>query len=305
MRQICDILPKLIAIERKLSELLVLIGQLLVVRFELLYFVLSKRDHVNVSGQATFQIVLSLPIAIIHQACQALHHTQSMVVPAQRQSQLLRLSVVVEQLLVLVTKVINHVLVLQRALSEHLEPFGRLHCARQELPPRALLQQVLLVRVKELPAGKGMAQVRLPMLLPIRQEVQPMTHYFPHLHETPPPVEHFRLEVVVRAVPVPEASDAPGEKLVAFLCGAMGDVIDLEAGEALVCHQFAQIVHLELLFEDLLGDRSNLIHVDHGLGVEGLFLPFIEIVSHLHRYEMSKHDLLLFLNDFIPMDLPA
>ena len=200
---------------------------------------------------------------------------------------------------------IDHVLVLQRALRQHLEPFSSLDSARHQLRPRALLQQVLLIRIEELPSIERMTQIGLPMLLPIGQEVKPMTHYFAHLHETPPSVEHLRLKVVICAVPVPEASDAPGEKLVTFLGGALGDIFDLVVGETFVGHEFAQIVHLELFFKDLLSDRSNLIDVDHGLRVERLLLPFIEIVSHLHRYEMSEHDLLLFLDDFVPMYLPA
>ena len=64
-------------------------------------------------------------------------------------------------------------------------------------------------------------------------------------------------------------------------------------------------MHLKLLVQDLFSYRSNLIDLDHGLSKSSLFLPFIETVSHLGRYEVPKHDFLLFLYNFISVDLPS
>ena len=142
------------------------------------------------------------------------------------------------------------------------------------------------------------------MLLSVRYELEPMADNFSELDKTSPPVKHFRLQVVVGAIPVLYPGNATGEELIALLLGSLSHVIHLVVGEAFVCHELTQIVHLELLFENLLSYRSNLVYIDHCLLKGCLFLPFIEVVSNLCRDEVSKHDLLLFLNDFIPMDLP-
>ena len=63
-------------------------------------------------------------------------------------------------------------------------------------------------------------------------------------------------------------------------------------------------MHLKLLVKHLLSYRSNLIDFDHSLCINALFLPFIEAITHVGGYEMSKHDLLLFLDNFVSVDLP-
>ena len=92
-----------------------------------------------------------------------------------------------------------------------------------------------------------------------------MTDNFSELDKTSPPVKHFRLQVVVRAIPVLYSGNATGEELIALLLGSLSHVIHLVVGEAFVCHELTQIVHLELLFEDLLSYRSNLVYIDHCL----------------------------------------
>ena len=215
------------------------------------------------------------------------------------------LAIVVEQLLVLVTEVVDHVFILQCAFCQRFQSLCCLDSSRQKLRSRALLKQVLLIRVEELPFVKGVTHVSLPMLLSVRHEFEPVTDDLSELDKTSPPVKHFRLQVVICAIPVLHASNAAGEELIALLLGALSHVFNLVIGESFVCHEFAQIVHLELLFEDLLSYRSNLVYIDHCLLVCGLFLPLIEAISNLCRDEVSKHDLLLFLNDFIAMDLPS
>ena len=120
-----------------------------------------------------------------------------------------------------------------------------------------------------------------------------------------PPIKHLRLQVFVCTIPVLDSGDTLGEKLVAsFLC-IYSNSIDLIVSESFICHQLAQVVYLELIFEDLLSDRSNLININRSLGICGLFLPSIESVAHISRYEMSKHGLLLPLNNMIAKNLPS
>ena len=141
----------------------------------------------------------------------------------------------------------------------------------------------MLVRVEELPFVEGVTHVSLSMLLTVRHEFEPVTDNFSELDETSPPVKHFRLQVVVRAIPVLHSSNATGEELIALLLGTMMQVFYLVLGEAFICHEIFQIVHLELLVEDLLSYRSNLVYIDHCLLICGLFLPFIEAVSKMRR----------------------
>ena len=128
MCQVCNIFAQLVAIERELSELLIFIGQGLVIRLELLDFVLRERYDVDIAGKCTAKVSALFSIAVIHHASQSLHHAESVIVSPEGQSQFLRLAIVAEQLLVLVTEVVDHVFVLQRALRQLFEPLGSLDC---------------------------------------------------------------------------------------------------------------------------------------------------------------------------------
>ena len=55
--QICNILAQLVAIKRELSELLIFVGQGLVVRLELLDFVLRERDDINIASKGTTKVL--------------------------------------------------------------------------------------------------------------------------------------------------------------------------------------------------------------------------------------------------------
>lgn len=68
-----------------------------------------------------------------------------MIVSADSQGQPLRLPIIREQLLVLVTQVVDHVLVLLGAVSEGVEALGCHHSALHQLLVGVLLQAVLLV----------------------------------------------------------------------------------------------------------------------------------------------------------------
>lgn len=92
-----------------------------------------------------------------------------------------------------------------------------------------------------------------------------MTDNFSELDKTSPPVKHFRLQVVFRAIPVLYSSNATGEELIALLLGSLSHVFHLVIGEAFGCHELTQIVDLELLIENLLSYRSNLVYIDHCL----------------------------------------
>jgi len=72
------------------------------------------------------------------------------------------------------------------------------------------LQQILLIRVEELPLVEGMAEVSFAMLLTICDELEPVPHDFAELHEAPPSIEHLRLQVVICTIPMFHASDASG-----------------------------------------------------------------------------------------------
>ena len=105
---------------------------------------------------------------------------------------------------------VDHVFVLQRAFSQHFKPLGSLDGTSQKLRSCILLKQVLLVSVKELPFVKGMAQVGLAVLLPVRYEVKPVANNFAELNKSSPPIKHLRLQVVVCAIPVLYTSYAAG-----------------------------------------------------------------------------------------------
>ena len=66
-----------------------------------------------------------------------------------------------------------------------------------------------------------------------------MPDYLAEFNETSPPVEHFRLQIVVCSVPVLDASDTLGEELVTSLVCSFSDILYLEVREALICHQLA------------------------------------------------------------------
>ena len=127
--QVCNIFAQLVAIKRELPELLIFIGQGLVIRLELLDFVLRERYDVDVAGKCTAKVSALFSIAVIHHAGQSLHHAESVIVSPEGQSQFLRLAIVAEQLLVLVTEVVDHVFVLQCALRQLFEPLGGLDCS--------------------------------------------------------------------------------------------------------------------------------------------------------------------------------
>ena len=82
----------------------------------------------------------------------------------------------------------------------------------------------MLVRVEKLPFVEGVTHVSLPMLLTVRHEFEPVTDNFSELDKTSPPVKHFRLQVVVRAIPVLHSSNATGKELIALLLGTMMQV---------------------------------------------------------------------------------
>lgn len=123
-----------------------------------------------------------------------------MVVAAQSHCKALRLAIVVEQLLVLVAQVIDHVLVLLGAICEYFEPLGSADRPRHKLGSRALLEVLLLVGEVEFPFVETVAEVCLTMLLAIRQKVEPVFEDFSHFDILAPSVEHFWLEVVIGAV---------------------------------------------------------------------------------------------------------
>lgn len=209
--QVCNIFAQLVAIKRELSELLIFVGQGLVIRLKLLDFVLRERYDVDIASKCTTKVSTLFSIAVIHHASQSLHHAESVIVSPEGQSQFLRLAIVGEQLLVLVTEVVDHVFILQCALRQRLESLGSLDCFCQKLRSGVLLKQVLLIRVEELPFIEGVAHVSLPMLLSVRHEVELMADNFSELDKTSPPVKHFRLQVVFRAILVLYSGNATGE----------------------------------------------------------------------------------------------
>ena len=58
-----------------------------------------------------------------------------------------------------------------------------------------------------LPFVETVALVGLPMLLPIRDHVEPVLDNLAHLDELAPSIEHLRLQVVVCAVPALPTTD--------------------------------------------------------------------------------------------------
>jgi len=119
----------------------------------------------------------------------------------------LTLAIVVEQLLVLVADVGDHILVLLSAISEDLQSFGCLHSAGHKLRPGPLLQNVLLVTEMELPFVEAVTEVGLLVLLAISDELEPVADDFPELDESNPSIKHLRLEVVIGTVPVLPAAN--------------------------------------------------------------------------------------------------
>ena len=140
----------------------------------------------------------------------------------------------------------NQVLILLIALSEHLEALGCKHSALHELRLSLLLQVVLLVGKVVLPLIEAVAHVGLLVLLAIGQEVEPVFHNLAHLDPAAPPVEHLRLQVVVRAVAMPPAGHRFAEQLKASLISVLGYVLYLVVCEAFVSHELAQILAVHL-----------------------------------------------------------
>ena len=130
-----------------------------------------------------------------------------MVVTTQGQGEPLRLAIVVEQLLVLVTQMINHILVGLCAVGKLLESLGGAHGPGHELGAGALLKHVLLVTEVMFPLVEAVAEVGLLMLLTICEEVKPVADNLAHLNVLPPSVEHLGLQIVICAVPMLPSSD--------------------------------------------------------------------------------------------------
>ena len=80
MSQVCHIFAQLVAIKRELSELLIFVGQSLVIRLELLDFVLRERYDVNIASKGTAKVPALFFVAVLHHASQSLHHAESVVV---------------------------------------------------------------------------------------------------------------------------------------------------------------------------------------------------------------------------------
>ena len=206
-RQGLHILSKLIAIKRELPELFVLVGEALVVVLDLFDLILGGGDHVDVPLQDALQVAFLIICSRLHHTFEALHHALPMIVAAESKCQLLTLAIVVEQLLVLVADVGDHILVLLSAISEDLQSFGCLHGAGHELRPGPLLQNVLLVTEMELPFVEAVTEVGLLVLLAISDELEPVADDFPELDESDPSIKHLRLEVVIGTVPVLPAAN--------------------------------------------------------------------------------------------------
>ena len=126
--QVLHVLPQLISIQRELAKLLVLIGKGVVVVLNLVDLILSGGNHVNVTLEDSLKLPLFLDCSSVLEACEALHHAELVVVATQSQGQPLRLAIIREELLVLVTEMVDHVLVLLGAVSKYFKPFGCLNC---------------------------------------------------------------------------------------------------------------------------------------------------------------------------------
>jgi len=102
------------------------------------------------------------------------------------------------------------------------------------------------------------------VLLTIRDEVKPMLDYFSERNKAPPSIEHFRLQVVISAIPTLPSSNRFCEQLLGFISSILSDIFDLMLSESFTGHQIAQICHIELLVEYFLRNWSDLVHLDHG-----------------------------------------
>ena len=270
-----------------------------------MHLVLSPRDQTDVLAEDAFKIPGFITIHIVHHGSVGLHHGEAMVVATEGQGQLLTLPVVVKELFVLVTNMVDHFFILLRAIRQDFEPLGCHDGAGHQLGACLFLQSVLLVTEEELPLVEAEAQIGLLMLLSIGHEVEPVFDNFSHFHPLSPPVEHFGFQVVVCAIPALPPANGLGEELVGFHDGVVGHVLDLVLSEAFTLHQILQVSDVELGVEDLLSDWSDLINLNHcRLEVSPIFPP-VEGFSRPARDHVTEHGFLLSHCGFVSVDLAS
>ena len=203
----------MVAIEAELSQLFVFIGQSLVVSLELTDLILSSSNQRDVAAEDAVQVPGLVIRCIDHEQLECLHHAKVLIVAAKRERQLLAFAVVIEQLLVLVADMVDHLFILLGAVCEDLETLGSHHGSRHQLLPCLLLQSILLVREVEFPLVESMRQVSLLVLLSVSNEVKPVLDYFPKGNEAPPPVEHLRFQIIIRTIHALPSADGASKKL--------------------------------------------------------------------------------------------
>ena len=114
------ILAELVAIKTELPELFILVGERIIVSFQLCDLALDSGNQSNVLIQDALEVPRFVSRSVIHHQFEGLHHAKLLIVPAQGQCQLLTFPIVVEELLVLVADMIDHFFILLSAVSEHL-----------------------------------------------------------------------------------------------------------------------------------------------------------------------------------------
>mmetsp|Transcript_23761 Transcript_23761/g.29560 ORF Transcript_23761/g.29560 Transcript_23761/m.29560 type:complete len:202 (-) Transcript_23761:4404-5009(-) len=200
---------------------------------------------------------------------------------------------------------VNQILVLLRAVGENFEALCSEDSSGLELRSCLPLQAVLLVSKEVLPLEEAVAQVRLLVLLSVRDELEPVPHNLAHLDEGAPPVEHLRLQVVVCAVHVLPAGDGASDQFESFAIGVVRHVLNLVAREALVCHEHTQVFDVHSCVEDFFHDWADLVDLNDSLGVEGFLLPAVEGVASGLRDEVSEEKFLLHFDRLVAQDLSS
>ena len=100
-----------------MAKLLVLVGKGVIVVLNLVDLIFSGGNHVDVPLEDSLKLPLFLGLCSVLEASDALHQAKLVVVAAQRQGQPLRFAIIREELFVLVTEMVDHVLVLLGAVS--------------------------------------------------------------------------------------------------------------------------------------------------------------------------------------------
>lgn len=104
---------------------------------------------------------------ILHHDLEALPLSHLKVVAAKSQGQPLSLTIVGEELFVLIADVIDKILILVSRVSKDLKALSSLNGAVLELSSRLALEVVLLVREEMLPFEEAVAEVCFLMLLTV------------------------------------------------------------------------------------------------------------------------------------------